>query len=109
MIAPGQEMLLSVQLFSLCFLAGAAAVAVWVDVRFPAIAPQSLRAATLHMGATLIAAQVLVPVATRTLTGSQALAILAAFGVGFPALVYSILAAIWLVKIAQAGLRGRLR
>jgi hypothetical protein len=107
--APGQEISLSAQLFAFCFLAGAAVVAVWVDVRFSGLAPETLRAATLHMGATIVAAQILVPVATHSLTGSKTLALVAAFGVGFPALVYSILAAIWLVRLAHAGLRGRFR
>lgn len=100
---------MSPQLFALCFLAGGAAVAFWIDARFPSLAPQSLRTAVLHVGATLLAAQVLVPVATNLLTGSQVLALVSAFAVGFPSLVYSILAAMWILKLAHAGLRGRFR
>jgi len=108
-LLPGQETLLSTQLFAICFLAGAAAIAVWTDVRFPSIAPTSLRAATLHIGATLVVAQILVPLATGAVTGSRALALLATFAVGFPSLVYSLLAAIWVIRLAHAGLRGRFR
>lgn len=107
--SPGQETVLSAQLFAFCFLGGAAAVALWIDVRFPRLAPQSIRGATLHIGATLVVAQILVPLATAALTGSRALALLATFAVGFPSLVYSLLAAIWVLRLAHAGLRGRFR
>jgi hypothetical protein len=97
------------QIFALCFLAGAVAVGIWIDARFPRLAPGSLRVAVLHIGATIFAAQLLVPVATHFLTGSQILTLISAFAVGFPALVYSILAGLWIAKLAHAGLRGRLR
>jgi hypothetical protein len=109
MSIPGQEITLSPQLFALCYLAGAAAVAVWFDARFPELAPRSFRSAIIHMGATMLGAQLVVPLATHFLTGSQVLTLVSAFAVGFPALVYSILAAMWIVKLAHAGLRGRFR
>jgi hypothetical protein len=108
MIAPpGQEILLSSQLFAYCLLGGAAAIALWVDVRFPRLAPQSMRAAMLHIGATLVVAQIVLPLATSVLTGSRALALLATFAVALPSLVYCLISAIWVIRLAHAGLRGR--
>jgi hypothetical protein len=104
---PGQETLLSAQLFAFCFLGGAAAIAVWIEVRLPRLAPQSIKAAMLHIGATLIVAQVVLPLATAVLTGSRTLALVATFAVALPSLVYCLLAAIWVIRLAHAGLRGR--
>ena len=104
---PGQETLLSAQLFAFCLLGGAAAIAVWIEVRFPRLAPQSIKAATLHIGATIIVAQLILPLATGVLTHSWTLAMVATFAVALPSLVYCLLAAIWVIRIAHAGLRGR--
>ena len=104
---PGQETLLSAQLFAFCFLGGAAAIAVWIEVCFPRLAPQSIKAATLHIGATLIVAQVVLPLAAGVLTRSWTLAMVATFAVALPSLVYCLLAAIWVIRIAHSGLRGR--
>jgi hypothetical protein len=53
--------------------------------------------------------QLAVPVAMRLVTEeSSAAAVLAmTFGVAFPALTYSLLASIWMIKTLQGGLRHR--
>lgn len=92
------------------FLAvGAGAVALWFDARFRSLAPGSIRAAMLHVGAALVLGQLAVPVAMRLVTEeSSAAAVLAmTFGVAFPALTYSLLASIWVIKTLQGGLRHR--
>jgi len=100
---------LSVGIF-LAFLAvGAGAVALWCDARFRGLAPGSIRAAMLHVGAALLLGQLAVPVAMQLINEeSSAASVLAmTFGVAFPALTYSLLASIWMIKTLQGGLRHR--
>jgi hypothetical protein len=79
---------------------GAAAVAVWVDVRFPTLAPSTLRGALIHVGVSLVAGRLLVPLAAHALGGgSEPARLFLVVGVAFPILVYTFLAAVWVVKI----------
>jgi hypothetical protein len=99
---------MSPTIFAVCFLAGAAATAVWVEVRFPRLAPSSLGGAVLHVGGTIVAAQLLTPLATHLLGGSAFLTLVSTFAVGFPALVYTLLVAIWVIRILRGVARGLL-
>jgi hypothetical protein len=95
--------------FAVCFLIGALAVALWIDIRFPALAPTGLRPVLWHVGGTIVGAQLLVPLAMHLLGGPPAVTLVAVFLVAFPALVYTLLAAIWIFRIAGTAFRGRLR
>jgi hypothetical protein len=99
---------LSPTVFAACFLAGAVAIALWIEVRFPRLAPSSLRGAILHVGGTIVAAQLLTPLATHLLGGSAFLTLVSTFAVGFPALVYTLLVAIWVIRILRGVARGLL-
>lgn len=101
--------MLSPQLFALFYLGGAAAVALWIDGRFPGLAPRTVRSALIHIGATMVGAQIVVPLSAHFLTGSHLLVLVSACAVAFPALVYSVLAAIWVLRLVHSGLRGRFR
>lgn len=82
------------------FALGAASVALWVDARFPALAPDTLRGALLHVGVSLVLGRLLMPLATHALGGgSEPMRLLLVVGVAFPILVYTFLAAVWIVKI----------
>lgn len=99
---------MSVGIF-LGFLAvGSGAVALWFDARFRSLAPGSIRSAMLHVGAALLVG-LAVPVAMQLVTQESAAAVVLAmiFGVAFPALTYSLLASIWMIKTLQGGLRHR--
>ena len=92
-----------------CFALGAGAIALWVHVRFGAgrLAPTNLRAALLHVGASIVVAQLAVPILMKLVLaeGSALLTLTAIFTIAFPALVYCLLASIWMIRVLQGSLR----
>jgi hypothetical protein len=109
MVAVQEETGVSPTVFAVFFLGGAASIAVWIDVCFPRLAPGSLRGAILHVGGTIVGAQLLTPLATHLLGGSAFLTLVVTFAVGFPALVYTLLAAIWFLRVLRDIGRSLLR
>lgn len=95
-------------MFAVCFLVGSAVVAVWFDLRFPWIAPSTVKGTLIHVGVTIVTAQV-VPLAFQALQGSQVLTLVALFGVAFPVLTYSLLVAVWVLKLVANASRGVFR
>ena len=94
-------------LFLVAFALVGAALAWWVDVRLPALGAENMRAAIIHVGVSVAVAQLLVPAALHfLLDGSQTVALLAIFGIALPALTYSFLAAIWMIKLVRGLLGG---
>jgi hypothetical protein len=86
------------------FALGAAAVALWVEVRYPQLSPTTMRLALIHVVAAMAVGQLIVPFGLHVLVGlgSPVSTLAALFLVGFPALVYSFLAALWVIKIVVA-------
>jgi hypothetical protein len=86
---------------------GAAVTAAWVYARFPGLAPESLAARALHLGAGVLclgfapSVMGLIPDARV----DPAAATLALFSVFYPALVYTFVSAIWVARIVQQSLR----
>lgn len=95
----------------LCLALGAGAIALWVDfrIRSSRLAPANLRAALLHVGASLVIGQLAVPVLMKLfLAGdSPVLTLVAIFAIAFPALTYCLLASIWIIKTLQGSLHHR--
>jgi hypothetical protein len=89
---------------------GAGAIALWIDVRFPRLAPQELPKALLHVAASLAVAYGTRP-AMHLLLASEdpRVPLFAIFGIVFPSIVYCLLAGIWVIKLAQRTLSGHLR
>jgi hypothetical protein len=100
---------MSVSLFLVCLAIGAGVIALWVDARLRRFAPRELRVVMLHVGASLVVGQLIVPALTHLLAagGSQINVLVAIFAVGLPALTYCFLASIWLIKTLQGSLRHR--
>jgi hypothetical protein len=97
---------MSIPLFLVFMGIGAASVAIWLDLRFPSLAPTDMRGTFLHMVASMMATQTIVP-AVFAATGDSMLGALGAvFGAGFPALVYLFLVGFWMIKLAQRSLSG---
>jgi hypothetical protein len=101
---------MSLVLFGICLVLGAAAIAVWISVRFPQLKPQRLAVIMIHLLVAVVLAQLvpfglLVPIsasaAIQLMTGIFALAL--------PLLVYTLLVTIWLLRFAQSALGGMLR
>ena len=88
---------------------GMALNALWVHVRFPSLAPETLRAAILHLIAALVLLE-LSPVALKLGQSSDEQLMIALVGVAFPALIYIFLASLWMIRIVHGMMmRGGLR
>lgn len=85
--------------FVLALAAGAALLAVWTHARFPALAPERLGRAILHVAVAMLALKVL-PLALDSGLNTY----LALFGAALPALAYALLAALWMLRLAQSAL-----
>jgi hypothetical protein len=89
---------------------GAGAIALWIDVRFPRLAPQELVKALLHVAASLAVAYATGPPMQMLLASDDPrITLLAVFGLAFPSIVYCLLAGLWVLKLLQRALSGRLR
>lgn len=90
--------------FLLLFVVGAATLALWVVLCLPRLAPRSMRAAAIHIVAALLVGGLLSPVLQLVPGQPGELSVLAAlFGVAFPALIYMLLAGMWLLKVLADG------
>lgn len=89
-------------------LCGAAALALWLDVRFPRLGVGSLQVAILHAATGLFVVSFAVPaVAQLVLTWETLVAIeAAAIGIVLPGFTYALLACLWLVKLGRRALAG---
>jgi hypothetical protein len=98
----------SVGLVVMLIAVGAAAIALWIDVRFPGIAPREARGILLHAVLAVAAGQLLVPPTLRFLTELESAPLILAgvFGVAFPTIIYALLVGVWTIKTAQSHLGG---
>jgi hypothetical protein len=95
---------LSPQVLTVCIALGAAALAMWVHARFPSLAPQSLQLRFfVHVACCGVALKVAVPSALHFVVsmGTMTAGLAALFAVILPALVYSFLITVWILKLVQ--------
>jgi hypothetical protein len=90
--------------------AGAGAIALWIDVRFPRLAPEEMRPALIHVGISIVVAQLVVPLGMHPLLAVERVpaTLLAIFGVAFPAIAYALLAGLWVIKLTTGALRSHM-
>jgi len=94
---------MTVQTLVLVLALGAALLALWVDLRFPRLAPTEFRPAIMHVMAALISAQLVMATGlTNVLTGSVATMVGGLLLLALPMLVYEFLAALWVIKLTQS-------
>ena len=98
-------------MFSVLFVAAAAAVAIWIVMRFPEWAPTEFRRAMIHFGVSMVGMSVLVPVLDYALevVGQPYRAHLSLFAVLLPAFVYRLVSVIWVLRLAQGALGPPIR
>jgi hypothetical protein len=98
----------SLGIFLLVFVTGAALLALWLNFRITRFAPAGTQRAMLHLGVSMVACQLLSPAISSLLvgTGSPVLRMVALLGVTLPALVYAILSVIWMIAQVQGTLRN---
>ena len=102
---------MAVPLMILLIGVGAGALALWIDVRFPKLAPNEMRGALIHVGASIVVAQLLVPVGMHMFLGMEThvATLFAIFGIAFPAIVYALLAGLWVIQLTTGALRSHMR
>jgi hypothetical protein len=89
---------------------GAGAIALWIDLRFPRLAPDDMGKVLLHVAASIALGYATSPALQALLAYEDPrLTLLAIFGLGFPSIVYCLLAGLWMIKLAQRNLSGYLR
>ena len=94
--------------FLLLFVLGAGAIAVWIALCLPRLAPTSFRAGTVHLVATLVVGLVLGPAVHAVPGLPSALSILAAlFLIALPAITYMLVVGMWLIQLAAASAPAR--
>jgi hypothetical protein len=93
----------SIQTFLVCLALGSAAVAMWVNVRFPKLMPWSLRTLLVHLVAAFVVVKSVSPVMGWVAeSGVPAAGLTSIFLVAFPVLVYEFLVGTWMIRLAQA-------
>jgi hypothetical protein len=89
--------------FLLLFVSGSAALAAWVAVCRPRLAPTSFRAGTVHLIAAVVVGGVLGPLVHAVPGLPSRLSVLAAlFAVALPSITYMLLVGMWLIQLAVA-------
>jgi hypothetical protein len=89
------------------FALGGGALALWIDTRFPRLAPEGMRRTCFHLLAAMVFGQLAVPPIMGLLKGSEVGTLAGLFGAALPALIYCFLVSIWVIKTFQSGLRHR--
>jgi hypothetical protein len=101
---------MSVVVFGIFFVLGAAAIALWISVRFPKLKPERLAVIMVHLVFAMVLAQLLPFGLLLPVSASAAIQLMAGIlTVALPVLVYTLLVAIWLLRIVQGALGGMLR
>jgi hypothetical protein len=101
---------MSLVVFGVCLVLGAAAIAIWITVRFPALRPQRLGIIALHLVVAMVLAQLVPFGLLLPVSGSAAVQLMAGvLALALPVLVYTLVVAIWLLTVAQNALGGMLR
>jgi uncharacterized membrane protein len=93
--------------FVICLLVAAGAIALWIDARRPGLMPKGLSGLTRHLAFALLALVAVLPLGTQLVAGegtSGARMYAALLGIVVPGLVYTMLVAVWLIKVMQQAL-----
>jgi hypothetical protein len=99
---------MSMTTFVLFLCSGAALIALWLVTRWPERGPDDMTKALLHVAASVVALQLLVPAIHLVgATGVPAAQFVVSFGIVLPGLTYVFVAAAWLIRAAAGRLQGR--
>jgi hypothetical protein len=97
---------MSPSLFCVFFLFGSGALTLWIDVRFPKLAPAGLGPTLIHLGAAAGVATFVVPIA-MAIALHRNLQLAAVFCVGLPVLIYLLSTSLWIMKLLQGMMSSR--
>jgi hypothetical protein len=94
--------------FLVALALGAGAIALWINFRFPGLAPENLRTVVIHVGVAMLVGMSVVPAIDAYVSGNVSplvRAVVITFLVGLPALIYALLTSIWVIVMAQGAMR----
>jgi hypothetical protein len=91
---------MTITTFLLALATGAAVIGFWTALRFPSFGPTSFQGALLHVGVSMAAGWAAASGVSALAAEGRPGTIVALFGVLLPALVYTFLAAAWLMRLA---------
>lgn len=91
---------LSPQAYLVVYVVGAAVLAMWLYLRFPRIGPSDVTGVTLHLVASVLAANLVAPAAFGQ-AGSDGAMLAVTLGVVLPCVMYVLLSGIWLIRLGQ--------
>jgi hypothetical protein len=94
------------QIFVLVLAVGAGALAIWTDVRFPKLAPESMGGVLLHTVAAMIVLQVVASTIGGLTSGPFPTPIAAVLGVALPGLLYAFISGVWAIRLFQGAYAG---
>lgn len=101
---------MSYAIFSFFFVVLAAAMTLWVDARYRGLGPSGFRPAVVRLVAAAVVAQLAVPAARWAVDPLPfALERWALVGAGFAAMVFLLLAVLWMLRLTHGLLGGTLR
>ena len=98
---------MTVTQFLVALALGAGAIALWINNRFPGLAPGRMVVAFIHVGIAMVIGMALVPAIDALVEASVSplmRAIVITFLVGLPALIYALLTSFWIIVIAQSAM-----
>jgi hypothetical protein len=97
---------LTAQLYVLVLAVGAGALALWTDVRFPALAPGGMRGVLFHSFAAMVALKLIAGSIVGLTSGPFAMALAAVIGIALPGLVYAFITGVWAIRLFQGAYAG---
>jgi hypothetical protein len=97
----------STGVYTLLFLVGATALALWSHIRLGSRVPSSMRGCLIHVGASLVICRVVLPILGDVLrsTGRPELRFIDVICVALPALTYAVMSLVWLIIMMQGAMR----
>ena len=98
---------MNAQVFVLALATGAGLLALWVEVRFPQLAPSRVVGVFLHIVAALACLHVADGVIGAA--GDPVFRFVAVFATALPALTYVFLGSIWILRLMRSSLMGSMR
>ena len=90
---------MSPQLFGVALVVGAAALAAWMDVRVPRLAPGGAQRVILHAAGSMVLLHFVAGAIGPIAAGPKLLVLFGLLGFALPALAYSFLTGIWAIKL----------
>ena len=100
---------MSLVLFGICLVLGAAAIAVWISVRFPQLKPQRLAVIMIHLLVAVVLGQLVPFGLLLPIDASAAIQLMADLRARPSGSRVHALITIWLLRVAQNALGGMLR